>query len=188
MTAGAWLVWAEVPPSMETAEHELPRRASDAVVSGLGTHDAQALFGFVRRLGLTDEQADDAVQDVLLRLLDQVRTDTIILNPRAWAFRSIYRLAMDQYRLRRRMEGLMRRLADRDASRRPELADRIAVWAEVDRLPERQRSAMYLRYRADLSHEEIGQVLGITASAVRSHVTQAMSALRRRLIDEIEEM
>lgn len=46
---------------------------------------------------------------------------------------------------------------------------------------------IYLRYRSDLSYEEIGQVLGITASAARSHATQAMDTLRHRLAAEIEE-
>lgn len=187
MTLRAWALDSRFEPESGRADAGATR-ASDSVVTELGSQDSQALFGFVRRLGLTDEQADDAVQDVLVRLLDELRGDTIILNPRAWAFRSIYRLAMDQYRLRRRLTGLLIRLADREPQRRPELADRIAVWAEVDRLTERQRSVIYLRYRAELSHEEVGQVLGITSSAVRSHAAQAMATLRRRLADEIEEL
>jgi DNA-directed RNA polymerase specialized sigma24 family protein len=50
---------------------------------------------------------------------------------------------------------------------------------------------VYLRYRSDLDFEEIGQVLGITSSAARSHATQATATLRARLtdpVDSIEEM
>ena len=60
-------------------------------------------------------------------------------------------------------------------------SDRIAVWVEVARLPERQRHVIYLRYRADLTFEEIAAVMGITPSAARSHATQATANLRRRL-------
>jgi RNA polymerase sigma factor (sigma-70 family) len=60
-------------------------------------------------------------------------------------------------------------------------SDRLAVWGEVDKLPTRQRQVLYLRYRSDLSFEEIGEVLGITASAGRSHATQAVATLRRKL-------
>ena len=59
--------------------------------------------------------------------------------------------------------------------------DRLVVWNEVDRLPERQRAVLYLRYRADLSFGTIGHVLGITASAARSHATQAVGTLRLAL-------
>lgn len=147
----------------------------------LADGDAQALFGFVRRLGLNDEQADDAVQEVFTRLLAEDRRGVTIGNPRAWAYRSIYRLAMDQHRLRTRLRGVVSALGLRSQRRLIDDTDRIAVWAEVDRLPLRQRQVVYLRYRSDLEFEEIGHTLGITASAARSHATKAMATLRRRL-------
>lgn len=157
------------------------RLGSDEV-GRLQDAEAQALFGFVRRLGLSDEQADDAVQEVLARLLTEYGRGILIADPRAWAYRSIYRIAMDHHRLRRRIEAVVTRLG-----RQPERpmvvedVDRVAVWSEVDRLPVRQRQVIYLRYRADLPFESIGQVLGITPSAARSHATQALVTLRARL-------
>jgi len=155
----------------------------DAVIASawLDDGDAQHLFGFVRRLGLSDEQADDAVQEVFTRLLAEHRRGVAIVNPRAWAYRSIYRLAMDQHRLRTRVTALVGAFGRREHPAQVDEADRIAVWTEVDRLPRRQRQVVYLRYRSDLEHEEIGDVLGITASASRSHATQAMATLRARL-------
>ena len=159
-----------------------------AVVARLQDGEAQALFGFVRRLGLSDEQADDAVQEVFARLLEEHRRGIVIANPRSWAYRAIYRLAMDQHRLRARVVALIGALGRRPANPPRDATDRIAVWAEVDRLPRRQRQVVYLRYRSDLEYEEIGHVLGITASASRSHATQAMATLRMRLAVTIEEL
>lgn len=165
------------------------RREVVATVVGLADDDAQALFGFVRRLGLSDAQADDAVQETFARLLTESRRGIVIANPRAWSFRSIYRLAMDEHRVDRRIRSLVTRLGSRGGGGvRHDLADRIAVWSEVDRLPERQRQVIYLRYRADLAYEEIGQVLGITSSAARSHATQAVDRLRAALDADIEEL
>lgn len=147
----------------------------------LADGDAQALFGFVRRLGLSDDQADDAVQEVFTRLLAQHRNGIVIANPRAWAYRSIYRLAMDQHRLRTRLRIGVAALGLRPQRPSVDPTDQIAVWGEVDRLPLRQRQVVYLRYRSDLEYEEIGQALGITSSAARSHATQAMVSLRTRL-------
>lgn len=164
-----------------------PRALDDLTVAELGNREAQALFGFVRRLGLTDAQADDAVQEVLLRLLGQLRDGSEIRNPRAWAYRSIYRIAMDEHRLQRRWFGLLRRSAPSSVPAGPALTDQIAVWTEVDRLSPRQRDVIYLRYRSDLTFDEIADTLGITASAARSHATQAVQALQRRLDDQIED-
>ena len=177
-------VWFSELPSAGTHHGDVV-----AMSVGLADRDAQALFGFVRRLGLTDAQADDAVQETFIRLLAESRRGIVIANPRAWSFRSIYRLAMDEHRFDRRIRLLVTRLGSRDRGAAGlDLTDRIAVWSEVDRLPERQRQVMYLRYRADLAYEEIGQVLGITSSTARSHATQAITRLRTALDAEIEEM
>ena len=157
---------------------------ADRVVVEVEHRHGQALFGFVRRQGLTDDQARDAVQEALLRLWYELRGGASIDNPRAWSYRAIYRLAMDQHRLGRRLRLLSGRLntGRRTMSDPAEsVSDRLAVWGEVDKLPVRQRQVLYLRYRADLSYEEIGHVLGITASAGRSHATQALATLKRNL-------
>ena len=64
---------------------ELPSMANDAdrIVVDVEQRYGQALFGFVRRQGLTDEQARDAVQEALLRLWHELRTGVSIDNPRA---------------------------------------------------------------------------------------------------------
>ncbi len=178
VTAGT-LVRVEGIEAFDIARAETSE--ADLVIDDLELRHGQALFGFVRRQGLTDTEAQDAVQDVLFRLWLELRAGARIDNPRAWVYRSVYRIAMDHHRLRARIAALTRRLERTDADPPRDAADRLAVWAEVDRLPDRQRQVLYLRYRADLSFEEIGPVLGITSSAARSHATQAVATLRRRL-------
>jgi DNA-directed RNA polymerase specialized sigma24 family protein len=150
----AWWRQEAVHRASTDGPRSVPLPVEDLTVAELGTLEAQALFGFVRRLGLTDDQADDAVQEVLVRLLGQLRNGSAIVNPRAWVYRSIYRLAMDEHRLRRRWAGLVARARPRHIPDRPDIADRIAVWSEVDRLPRRQREVIYLRYRSDLAFDE----------------------------------
>ena len=147
----------------------------------LEEREGQALFGFVRRLGLSDSEANDAVQEAFLRLWRQLDAGRTIYNPKGWAYRTAYRLAMDEHRLRRRVTALAGRLAPLRDSSPISVDDRIAVWTEVDRLPPRQREVLYLRYRSDLPFDEISEILGISSSAARSHATQAMATLRERL-------
>jgi RNA polymerase sigma factor (sigma-70 family) len=61
-------------------------------------------------------------------------------------------------------------------------ADRLAVWATVDKLPPRQRAVLYLRYRADLSYERIATIMGITANGARNDASAATATLRKRLV------
>ena len=46
-------------------------------------------------------------------------------------------------------------------------------------LPTRQRDVIFLRYQHDLSDEDIGEVLGLSASGVRTLVSRALNGLRK---------
>ncbi|TAJ99248.1 MAG: sigma-70 family RNA polymerase sigma factor [Chloroflexota bacterium] len=63
-----------------------------------------------------------------------------------------------------------------------EVGGRAEFWLWLDELaralPERQREVVFLRYQRDLSDEEIGDILGLSASGVRSLVARALAALR----------
>jgi RNA polymerase sigma factor (sigma-70 family) len=176
-------------PRVEPSGREQPspdesariRRAND-VVHDLDVQHGQELFGLARRSGLADDAAEDAVQDALLRLWLEVRSGVEIIDARAWTFRTLYRIAMDQHRFRRRTAELWDRVALR-APRvvDPDVVDRISIWAVVDRLPTRQRQVLYLRYKADMTFEQAAQVMGITASAARAHAAFAGMRLRTAL-------
>jgi RNA polymerase sigma-70 factor (ECF subfamily) len=182
-------IMAAVDPQPEyqvTARLAGAPRPDSRIVVDLEARHGQALFGFVRRLGLSDSQAADCVQEAMLRLWAELDRGTVIVEPKGWAFRTAYRIAMDEHRLQRRLAALAGLLAARTQRPSAQLdqADRLAVWSEIDRLPVRQRQVLYLRFRADLPFDQIGETLGITASAARSHATQATSTLRRRLAVE----
>jgi len=49
------------------------------------------------------------------------------------------------------------------------------------RLPERQRTAVFLRYYADLDYSAIGEALGISAGTVAATLNAAHATLRGRL-------
>jgi RNA polymerase sigma-70 factor (ECF subfamily) len=65
----------------------------------------------------------------------------------------------------------------------PDGGERVAeFWLWLDALsralPARQRDVIFLRYQRDLSDEDIGEVLGLSASGVRTLVARALSGLR----------
>jgi RNA polymerase sigma factor (sigma-70 family) len=64
----------------------------------------------------------------------------------------------------------------------PEAHD-IEFWLWLDALtralPARQRDVILLRYQRDLTDEEIGEILGLSASGVRTAASRAVSALRQ---------
>ena len=160
-------------------------RIADKVVEGVDADSGQHLFGLARRAGLDDQSAEDAVQETLVRLWIEVRSGTDVLDPAAWSFRTLYRIAMDYHRLRRRVSELVERIGRRPLHPVGDSLEHMTVWSLVDQLPLRQRQVMYLRYRADLTFEEIGLIMAITASGARAHAAKAKTSLRRSLGAEV---
>jgi len=156
-----------------------------AAVEDVHERRGRELFGLCRRLGLDDEEANDAVQETFLRMWHESSRGIVILDTDGWAFRVAYRLAMDHHRLGRLARSVVDRIASTTtASVELDAADRLSVWAAVDRLPPRQRAVLYLRYRADLSYDRIAAVMGITANGARNDASAATATLRRRLMIE----
>ncbi|MDX6255158.1 MAG: hypothetical protein QOJ11_1492 [Frankiales bacterium] len=59
--------------------------------------------------------------------------------------------------------------------------DQREVVAALRELPERQRQALVLRYWLDLREQEVADAMGISAGAVKAHVSRGMAALTRSL-------
>jgi RNA polymerase sigma-70 factor (ECF subfamily) len=152
---------------------------ADEVVERVDLGHGQNLLGLARRAGLDDQTAEDAVQETLVRLWLEVRSGTDVLDPPAWSFRTLYRIAMDQHRVRRRLREIVERIGRQPPSPPPDVVQQLTIWSLVDRLPLRQRQVVYLRYRADMSFEEIALVMSITPSGARAHSAKAKANLRR---------
>jgi RNA polymerase sigma-70 factor, ECF subfamily len=97
--------------------------------------------------------------------------------PLPWLFTIARNIATDRWRrLSRRATHLLPR-QDGDVRDRVESL----LWLEslVRALPPRQREVIALRYHRDLSDREIGRVMGLSESGVRSLVARAIQTLQQ---------
>jgi RNA polymerase sigma-70 factor (ECF subfamily) len=162
--------------------HALPAAAdldAQRVVERAYADGAARLVGLGRRLGLDEDEAWDAVQEAHVRLWRLLTTGSEpVRDPRAWLAVTTYRLAMDRHRTARRLRDLRQRLLPASFATHVDRTDRIAIWGVIDGLPERQRAALHLHYRLDLTFEEVGTAMGITAGAARTLASRGLSTVR----------
>jgi len=126
------------------------------------------------------EAGEDLVQAALERLLRRWRT--IDGDPEGYLRRTIYNLAADGWRRAGRWRARLALLRGADDGIAPDRSLQVEQRDELVRLllrlPPGQRAAIVLRYWEDLSESEAADVLGCSASTVRSATARGLRRLR----------
>jgi RNA polymerase sigma-70 factor, ECF subfamily len=165
----------------------------------------EALYVAARRMTRSATEADDLVQETMLkayRFYDRFEPGT---NMRAWLLKIQTNAYINRYRRRVRersfregedaqpvSESLMSRAAVRalsnplDEAQRRVLAG--AIQEALDELPEGQRVLIVLADLEELSYKEIAEVLGCPVGTVMSRLHRARKAMQKHLIDHAVDM
>lgn len=123
--------------------------------------------------------ADDAWSETFLAALTAWPDLEETTNLQAWLVRVAQRKAIDVLRRRGRLPVPAEELPVIASSHGNPGAGDDEVWAEVARLPERQRLAIAYHYLGGLPHAETAEIIGGTPEAVRRAAADGMKQLRR---------
>ena len=135
------------------------------------------LVGVARGVLGSDEEAEDVVQDALLRLW-QLR-DEPIRNVRGFARIVVRNLCLSKVRRKQVMVDIGKDdIADETETTNNEQIDR--MMALVDALPTMQQTVLRLRHMQDMSMADIASLIGTSESAVR----QSLSRARRSILEQ----
>jgi len=128
--------------------------------------------------------AEDLVQETLLRVARRWHRVESMDHPLAYARRILVNLVLDGARHRTRLRAELEppaavaEPADANARRALQRVDDLAEfrWA-VAQLPPRQRAVLVLRYWEDLPVAEVAEILGCSAGTVKSTASRAAARL-----------
>ena len=123
------------------------------------------------------QDADDCYQETWIAALRAYPRLHDASNLRSWVLTIAHRKAIDQLRARRRVPVLAGDLPEAVAAAPAEPADE-TLWRRVRELPDKQRTAVTLRYVADASYTEISAVMRTSEEAARRSVHEALKRLR----------
>jgi RNA polymerase sigma factor (sigma-70 family) len=139
-----------------------------------------ALLGFCRHMLGSREEGEDALQQTFLRAHRALVSHGPPDDVRPWLFaiarnrcRSIHAARKDAATSDADVEPVTDGLSA-DVEQRSDLR---ALLADIEQLPEDQRSALVLAELADMPHTEIGAVIGVPGSKVKALVHQARTHL-----------
>lgn len=98
-------------------------------------------------------------------------------SPGGWVVRVTTNLALDQVRRGRAPVPAAVDTAALDDA----IAAHLTLLAAVNRLPDRQRTAISLRYFADLPVDAVAEAMGVSGGAVKTHLHRGLERLRTLL-------
>lgn len=122
--------------------------------------------------------AHDLTQDTLARLWRDWSRVRAADSPESYAYKAAFNVAKNHFRWRmssRRREQLS---AQGDVHHDPDTATALAVREAVAALPTRKRTALVLRYFADLSVAQTAAVMGVPDNTVKTLTRRALRDLR----------
>lgn len=139
-----------------------------------------ALRAFARSLTRNRTEADDLVQETLLKALSNIDKFDPGTNLRAWLFTILRNTYYTEIRKRRRENEGMGALAQQDTNIGPSQewsATLTSLKDALAQLPDDQREALVLVGAAGLSYEEAAEVCGCALGTIKSRVNRARQKL-----------
>ena len=131
-------------------------------------------------MGPTD--AEDCFQETFISALKAYPRLRPSSNLKAWVLTIAHRKAIDTHRQHARLPVPVAEVETLDgrAQASPRSQDG-ELWQAVRELPPRQRSAVVLRFVADMPHSEIASAIGCSEDAARQSLHEGLAKLRRQL-------
>ncbi len=155
-------------------------------VEDLFARHQHEIFAYLIRMLRDPELAADLTQDAFVKAYRAYDSLQKPENARAWLYQIAHRVALDDLRRRRIVRFVP--LAGETRNTAPS-AEHLAMDARLsgelqralERIPERQRSALLLAELHDLTGLELAAALGISHVAARALLTRARESLRQAL-------
>lgn len=127
------------------------------------------------------QDAEDALQEVFVRLARTRAKLGTVRNPRSYLLGMAHRAAVDVLRRRRSAVELDAELLEASSADQDRAVDASRLAALLVELPAAQREAVWLRHFAGLSFSEIGDVTEVPTFTAASRYRLGIARLRRRL-------
>jgi RNA polymerase sigma-70 factor (ECF subfamily) len=170
---------AQIPIPTVSAEKSLwARRAFEKQLLNI----IPDLRAFARFLAGNPTEADDLVQDTVVRALNAYDHFDLNTNIKAWTFTILRNIRINSYRKRRFEELDEATMATMSARANQEDSLELKeVLRALETLPTAQREVITLVRAGGLSYEEAAEIMGCKLGTIKSRVNRADAALRAAL-------
>ncbi|MDO4771063.1 RNA polymerase sigma factor [Porphyromonas sp.] len=166
---------------------------SESAFSVLVDRYSRPLYVIIRRIVLSHENADDVLQNTLIKIWKNIPQFRGASKLSTWMYSIATNEAITY--LRQEQKNKKRSIATENSDLTQSLAsdpyfdgDRAeaAFLSAIDKLPEKQKITFQMRYFEELSYREIAEITGTSIGALKANYHHALNKLQQYLkIDSI---
>jgi RNA polymerase sigma factor (sigma-70 family) len=155
-------------------------RGSDEAFRSLVERYLNLVYSVARRSVPTPAQAEEVTQTVFIILARKAAGLSRRTVLAGWLYRTTRFTAREMLRTEHRQQARREEFSRMDTAEPPPLWEQVAPVLEeaLDRIQQRDRNALVLRFLEERSFREVGQTLGITEEAARKRVDRGLEKLR----------
>ena len=176
----------------------LTRRGNQAAFEALVARYQSRLLAFCRHMLGSREDAEDVLQEVFAASFNAMLADERAINVRPWLYRIARNRSLNHLRKTQAigvdsMDVHLSENGQSTADKVHKREDFRALVADVQELPETQRTALLLREIDALSYEQIAEAMDTTVPSIKSLLVRArvslaeMSESRKLTCEEVRE-
>ena len=145
-------------------------------------HRGSALVGYAYLLCGDRREAEDLVQDALVKTYTRGRT-TDPTNVEGYVRRAVLNTYLDGFRRRKRWAALRHLVATDDSHAGPEQSstDRLDVHAALAALSPRERACVVLRFYEDMTVAAIAENLAVSQGSVKRYLSDGVRRMESLL-------
>ena len=147
------------------------------------------LYRYAYRIVKDEMEAEDVVQEVIIKLWKKKEQFAEIGNKEAWCMTLTRNLSIDKTRSRKgRVESIEDYHHVKDSSRDPYSETKSSdmmkhIMELMDKLPDNQKSVLHLRDVEGYSYKEISEITTLSVDQVKVNLYRARKSMRDKLLN-----
>lgn len=170
----------------ETVLWKLFKEGDEHAFSSLFELTSDRLYRYGTKFVKDEELVKDCIQELFIKLYENRHQLPALDNPLFYLFCSLKNLLIDALRRNQRMVYLSPEelpfhaqfVLNQEDDEEPDDNIKARFEEVVALLSDRQKEVIYLHFQADMTYEEISQLLGINNQSVRNIIYRAMEKIR----------
>jgi RNA polymerase sigma-70 factor (ECF subfamily) len=145
-----------------------------------------AMYRLALRMLRNEEDAQDIVQDSLIKLWNKRKVLEDIRSYKSFALTIIRNACIDLIRKRKPETNQQENLEYRDGinpEKQLDISDQLKLAKQIiNQLNQQQRELIQLRDMEELSYEEISEITGLTINTIRVNISRGRKEIRQKMM------